>query len=218
MNTPKHLYGGEMNIAELVISRENENAMSDQQLDALVEAIRMLGFNQPILVRRALLDGKYQYRVIDGAHRVLAMGRLGRDSIPAEVIECSDEQEVLLRLGMNKIRGQQDLARVSLSMDALLKLGMDTADLALSGFSKVEIDDLVAAAASSAHDISDDLGQGAGAVEDSEPEAPAAEKPWAFELTFASKKNFQRAKRALKKAAGKGGDLADGLLALLDAE
>ena len=51
-------------------------------------------------------------------------------------------------------------------------------------------------------------------LEDTDSDAPAA-KPFSLEILFTNRDDLKRAKRALKKAAGKTGDFAKGLLRLI---
>ena len=86
---------------------ENPNKMEPEQLSMLAEAIRRKGFLQPILVRR--VEG--QYEIIDGHHRTRAAREVGLTEIPCLVAtNCSDEDAAALRIGMNRFRGELDLA------------------------------------------------------------------------------------------------------------
>ena len=50
--------------------------------------------------------------IIDGSHRWEAARNAGLARVPVTVIEATDAQAASLRVGMNKIRGELDLATV----------------------------------------------------------------------------------------------------------
>lgn len=203
-------------LSELGEDPDNANRMDEGRLTTLAEAIGRLGFRQPILARRMPDD---TLRIIDGHHRVKAAALAGLAGVPAHVVRCSDTEARVLQLGLNRLRGEVDLAVVARNMQALsvaqyeaLGLGEEI-DLTLTGFTAAEIDALLATEPDGPGE--NPLGgsiTGAGTTPAAGGEEPAG--GFTLELEFATQGDLARARRGLRKAAD-GGDLAAGLLALL---
>lgn len=189
---------------------DNENVMSDETFHLLVEAIDKVGFLQPICVE-ASEHGRF--KIVDGAHRTQAARLLGLTSIPCIVRDGSDGRESAIRISMNHLRGQLDLTAVAKTISSLEADGWSMGDLSLTGFSEDELEHLLAS--TRALDTEDLL---TGAPEPPDKEPPLDDKPWVLELRFDNKKQLATAKRGLRKAAGKGGELGAGLLRLLDCD
>lgn len=190
---------------------ENANRMDDSMLATLSAAIGRYGFQQPALVR-AFEDGSY--RIIDGHHRIRAAKSLGWDAIPAIVVECDDNEARVLQLGMNRLRGEVDLTAAARQIAELFEAGWAMPEVLLSGFSAEEVDALLRSTHAPDNDPLDATLLGA----TRDAEEPAPDRVWALELSFASKADLDRAKKALRRAAGKGGELGDGLLRLIATE
>lgn len=203
-------------LGELGEDPDNANRMDEDRLTTLAEAIGRLGFRQPILVRRLPDD---TLRIIDGHHRVKAAGLAGLTGVSAHVVRCSDAEARVLQLGLNRLRGEVDLAVVARNMQALaaaqyeaLGLGEEEINLTLTGFTAAEIDALLATEPDGPGEnplggsITGGAATGAG---EAEPTGG-----FTLELEFATQGDLARARRGLRKAAD-GGDLAAGLLALL---
>lgn len=191
----------------------NPNRMSDETYAMLVEAIRRVGFLQPVLAQE---DADGSLVIVDGYHRVKAAREVGLTNVPVIVGDFQDDPGMAhaVQIGMNRMRGELDLAAVAQQVSALATSGWNMEDLELTGFSKSELEDLLA---TTRHRDEEVLEGGLGGAPNSEPEAEeGAAKPFILELTFAKKADLSKAKRGLKKAAGKGRELADGLLRLLD--
>ncbi len=186
----------------------NANRMSEDTYDALLESIRRVGYVQPILVTTLPGGG---YEVVDGHHRVRALRDLGWSSAGAVVLSGTEDPR-LVALALNRLRGETDLSVAGLVIEELLDAGIDQTMLAISGFSSSELEDLVRAMGDVSPTIAD-LGDA-----DFGEERPAVVRPFVLELTFSGREDLTAAKRALRKAAGKGGDLADGLLRLVCGE
>lgn len=71
--------------------------VSPSGVATLVEAIRENGFVGRITVRRKK-DGDY---VLDGAHRLTAMRELGAETIPCDVVRCSDAEAAMFEIDGN---------------------------------------------------------------------------------------------------------------------
>lgn len=191
----------------------NPNVMPADDYRRLVSAIQRVGFLQPVLVQ-ARANGRFT--IVDGHHRVRAAKELGIEQIPCVIVEIDNELSAMLQLSMNKLRGSIDLGAAADIIATLADAGWTTPDLELSGYSDEEIDALIRTARASTDDVLENTDV-APPLEAPPPEMPA-DGPYSFELKFSSRKDMQRAKRALRKAAGKGNELSVGLLRLIDAE
>lgn len=186
----------------------NVNVMDPDLFTSLIDSIKN-GFWQPLLVRE-LTPGKY--RIVDGHHRYRAAQQAGVE-IYAVVAppETTDAQAKVLQIGMNRLRGELDLAKVAKALDDLLGGGMSMEDLHIAGFKPEEIEDLIQTL--EADSIDEVLKDANTTVPEEEP--TTVMKPFLLELTFRTKDDLKRAKKGLKHAAGKNGDMADGLLRIL---
>jgi ParB-like chromosome segregation protein Spo0J len=199
---------------------ENPNKMSPEAYLMLEEAVRVDAekgspFKQPLLLAPVEPPdaGGFAFVVVDGEHRRRAALAAGLTSVPAVVVEMTDEEIKAWRLGMNRNRGEIDLAVAREIVLDLTSEGWSVQNLVVTGFSADEISDLTKSAASTVSDLIEDAGTAE--VED----APAvAAKPFVLEIPFVDKKQYELAKRKLRKAAGKTKDLARGLLNVLGEE
>lgn len=190
---------------------ENPNKMEPERFDLLVQAVERYGFLQAVLVRKfGSAGGKPRYQLIDGHHRYWAMQKARRTQLLAQIADVDDVQARALSLAMNRLRGDLDLRMSAEAIQSIVEItGWDIETVTVStGFTAEEIDALLQKTALNAQDI---LGESLGEAEDER--APAA--PFVLEIPFADRESYRLAKRKLKKAAGKGGDLARGLLNLL---
>lgn len=181
---------------------ENPNRMSEEEYARLLGAMRADAFNQPILVA----ERGRGYLIVDGEHRRRAAVDLGMTHIPAVVRQYTDEQVRAVRLGMNRNRGEVDLTRARVILLDLQVEGWSPEQLVVTGFSAEEIADLTR---TNEPHTPDPLTGAPG------EEPPLPEKPFVLEIAFADRATFERAKRALRKAAGKTKDYAQGLLNVL---
>lgn len=192
----------------------NANVMSPAKYRELVASIRRIGFVDPVVVHQLNVEDPIEFETIDGHHRLKAAVEVGLASVPALVLAPGEDRR-LVALALNRLRGETDLTQAGLIIAELLDEGLDPAALSISGFSERELDQLVAAVSQDADDVElDDLGD----TEVPEEVGSPVLRPFLLELTFRSKAELAEAKRVLRKAAGKGGDLADGLLRLGRAE
>ena len=191
---------------------ENANRMDPAMLATLGAAIERYGFQQPALVR-VFADGSY--RIIDGHHRIRAARSLGWDAVPAIVVECDDNEARVLQLGMNRLRGEVDLTAAAKQIAELFDAGWSMPDVLLSGFSADEVDTLLRATETRQGDPMNTEMLGTTL----QPEEPQEQdRVWTLDLAFRSRADLAVVKKRLRKAAGKHGDLADGLLRLLETE
>lgn len=113
--------------------------MSQARLTTLQEVIESQGFVQPILCQR---KGK-KFVLIDGHHRITAMTNLGHEEI-LSVIAKNSAHAKLLRISLNKIRGDLDYTMVAEELSGILDAGdLDREDLKLTGFSDGELSGLL---------------------------------------------------------------------------
>ena len=115
----------------------NPNVMDPWKFEQLVNGIREHGFLQPVLV---VFDDDEPV-IVDGEHRTRAAKEVGLKKIPCAVARDRKHAEIL-RLALNRLRGELDLGEVGRQLEALSEMGFDTGELELTGFSEAEIDAL----------------------------------------------------------------------------
>lgn len=197
--------------SRLLPRKFNPNKMSRSEYRSLVLAIDKLGFLQPLLVRPHPRDLE-SYEVIDGAHRLKAARELKLEQIPCVRRDTSNPDASALQIGMNKNRGAIDLSAASTAVAELAADGWSLQDIAVTGFSEEEIGDLLKSVNADAEAVLRD-------VDVSEPEVTTSNaKAHILEVEFNDRESMQKAKRALRRAAGKGAVLGDGLLRLIEDE
>lgn len=158
---------------------------------------------QPVLVQSSTLN------VIDGEHRVLAASEAGWTHVTCRLVDCDAAGARALRLGMNQIRGETDLTIAASELDFLSKEGWSPDDLSLTGFTGEEITTLL----DMGSPLDQDMAQGAAAqIANEETEDREERTEWVLEISFKDKKTYQRIKRRLKRLAGKGKELSEGLI------
>jgi len=191
----------------------NPNVMGDADVATLAKAMGKFGNLQPILVAtNGAPTGRF--RIVDGHHRSAAARLAGRDVVDAIVLPADypPEDERMLRISMNRLRGELDLGIVSEVIAAMHAEGTSIDDLLLSGYSADELDALIRAA-SDAPTGEELMGQSM-----TNPDtAPAAATSFVLEVPFATKAEMARAKRAMKRAAS-GALLGTGLLSLIEGD
>lgn len=220
----------------------NPNSMPDADYAALVANIRSTGFLQPILVRgleppRAptpnddavfvdtLLREERDWReivledflpIVDGEHRWRAAREVGLAEVPCVVGEFDNRTVELLRIGMNRLRGELDLGAVAKTLSELSAGGAELDELLLSGYSADEIDGLLAAMRDDPADLSDVGSVGGPEDEPREDGGDKSGKAWVLEVVMESRKELQAVRKKLNALGRK--DLRKGLLKALDEE
>jgi len=180
----------------------NPNVMEPATFEALVASIQTDGFLQPILVVEE--DGGFT--LIDGVHRCKASAQAGLDTIPAVVAPDRARAEIL-RIALNRMRGELDLSEVGRQMQHLIETGFTSDELALTGFAPWE----VAALLENVGTMDEDTDLGGADV------APAPNKPKTYSLNFRFESESHRA-RVKETLEGLGdGDAIEGLEVALDA-
>lgn len=214
-----------ISIASLRPADTNPNVMDEAHYRALVAGIRVEGFLQPILVREVLdselgtapKGGAPVYEIVDGHHRVRAAEEVGMVAVPAVIAApgMSADAARLQAIGMNKRRGELDLTEVGRAFADLHGEGWSVEALALTGFSPNEVGDLLRSVSQDVDKaLAKDISIPADSFENEDEPEPSA-KPFLLEILFTSREDFKAAKKGLKRAAGKGKDLARGLMVLL---
>lgn len=170
---------------------ENPNELSPAQFDLLVNAVKKLGFLQPVTVRLRP-DGAYE--LIDGHHRCRAAAQAGLKAVPALVTDATDEQALAEVLSLNRLKGEVDLGKASIMLRDLAAAGFD--DLTLTGFNPAEVQALLADAEASIRAL-DDLGEGAGLGEEVDDPPVNARQRFAIRLVFDDEADRDIVRRAL---------------------
>lgn len=218
----------------------NPNMMDADEYTRLKNTIKTVGFLQPLLVRQegglewkdgdviessddlgveadaqdveqALADRRFV--LVDGEHRLQAGIELGMETIPCVIVDEGDDVGRALRIGMNRIRGQLDLTAVSRELDELMREeGWTAADLEVTGFDDDEIRSLLKSAV-----VTDPVLDAINEAGNPDEPVMEDEKPRGFtiRLVFDSEAERIRVKSALLTAAGEGGSMAEGMLALI---
>lgn len=198
----------------------NPNEMNDDEFAALVASITAEGLMYPVVarpVRETSDDGAALdvWEIIDGHHRTKALRQIGAARVPVLAVDKDFDRTVLLQIGLNKLRGHINLAIAGEKLADLQKEGVSLEEMTLTGYSTEEIADMITAATEDAADI---LRSGPTSAPSLVEDEPAPPKPFVLEVSFTDREQYQAARKGLKKAAGKGGDLALGLLRILGIE
>ncbi len=202
----------------------NPNRMSDADFSSLVALMREEGSVQTVLVRPkppAKKGGKPtgKYLLTDGHHRYWAAQQLGIAKLPCLIADkMSTPKAHAIGIGINNLRGSVNLSAASDLMTSIMEeTGWTVPQMALlTGFSTADIEAIAKQTGEDLEEILEEVGEAAGG--DEEIHIDGATKPFVLEITFTKKEDYKLAKRKLKKAAGKGGDLAAGLMAVLGEE
>jgi hypothetical protein len=177
----------------------NPNVMEPHVFEALCKGIQTDGFLQPILV----VEEGDDVVLIDGEHRSQAAVAVGLGSVPAVVAPDRSRAEVL-RIALNRMRGELDLSEVTRQMQLLLDTGFTEDDLALTGFAGWEIDAMLQTLGD------DDELEGV----DTTPIAPPKPKTYAITLRFDTESARARIREALEDLGE--GNMLEGIEAALD--
>lgn len=180
---------------------KNPNVMEPTLFASLVQGIETDGFLQPVLVVEE--DGHFV--IVDGVHRTAAAIDVGLEEVPAVVAPDRERAEVL-RIALNKLRGELDVSEVSRQLQMLVDTGLDRSDLELTGFQDWEIETML-----DGFNMDDDLDlSGANTT----PIDPVKPKTYALNFKFQSESERARAKEALEELGD--GNALTGLLAALN--
>ena len=118
----------EIKIEDIVIPEERVRAtFSEEQYNELKASIEKHGFYIPILVKK-LDNGKYE--LIDGEHRIQVMKELGKEKIPAVIVEGNEQKATMLNILANTARGSQNPMDVAHALRRAYEAGARVAELA----------------------------------------------------------------------------------------
>lgn len=180
---------------------KNPNVMDPATYESLVQAIRTDGFLQSLLI----VDEDGEYYIIDGVHRRRAAVEVGLTTVPALVAPDRARAEVL-RIALNKMRGELDISEVTRQLQTLLDTGFTNEELQLTGFQSWEIEAML----ENLNADEDDTLLGSTTTLDT------SERPKTYSLNFKFDTESDRARvREVLESAGSGNALA-GLLQLVN--
>jgi DNA modification methylase len=112
----------------------NPRQISEHDLEALRRSLRFFGTVEPIVVN------KRSDRIVGGHQRVKAAEAEGIERLPVVYVDLDDPSEKQLNLALNRIHGEWDLDKLA---DVLSELAAVGADLDLTGFTELELDNLL---------------------------------------------------------------------------
>jgi DNA modification methylase len=112
----------------------NPRTIEDHDLEALRRSLRYFGTVEPIVVN------KRSGRIVGGHQRVKAALAEEIESLPVVYVDLDDPSEKQLNLALNRIHGEWDAEKLEEVLRELETMG---ADLELTGFTQVEIDELL---------------------------------------------------------------------------
>ncbi len=112
----------------------NPRKISDHDLAALQRSLRFFGTVEPIVVNRR------SGHIVGGHQRVKAAEAEGIETLPVVYVDLDDPSEKQLNLALNRISGEFDMEKLA---ELLKDLEAQGADLDLTGFTTVEIDELL---------------------------------------------------------------------------
>jgi ParB-like chromosome segregation protein Spo0J len=191
----------------------NPNVMGDKDVATLAKAMGRFGELQPILVAtNGAPPGRF--RIVDGHHRSKAALVAERVEIAAVVLppDYPLEDEKMLRISMNRLRGELDLGIVAEVLAEMVNAGHTHEELLLTGYSEDEVNALLRAA-NTDPDADDLMGQHLG----DETAVRPTPSEFILEVAFETKADMAKAKRRLRRAAA-GGSLGTALLVLIEGE
>jgi ParB/RepB/Spo0J family partition protein len=106
---------------ERIVTRGRLRKERSYNVDALATSIEAQGLLQPIIVRRAdpatlkaLADCDFEFILVAGRHRLLAVRKLKQATIRAEIIEADDNQALLIEVDENLVRADLTAAERAL--------------------------------------------------------------------------------------------------------
>ncbi len=112
----------------------NPRAISDHDLMALGRSMTTFGVVEPIVVN------KRTNRIVGGHQRVKAAEGAGVDQLPVVYVDLDESAEKQLNIALNRISGEFDVDKLA---GLLSELNLAGADLDLTGFTQVELDELL---------------------------------------------------------------------------
>lgn len=105
MSVEFHPRTTELPIRDITDRQNRLRPVDQEQVGALIDLIEEYGFTTPVLVRKT----RTGFVLIDGAHRIEAMRRLGHEAIPVVMCSCTDDEAALMEAGQNLPGGMNAL-------------------------------------------------------------------------------------------------------------
>jgi len=133
----------EFQVSKVAFLPYNPNRASQQQLDGLEASHQDFGVLQPIVVNRRGSGWKKGERgdfVVGGEHRLRVARKRGMKTYPGVLVSVGPDEERVMNLALNNA-GSYDARALAM---VLKDLDVAQAKLAPTGFSKAEIDALLA--------------------------------------------------------------------------
>lgn len=119
----------------------NPNEMTELAMELLQNSIKRNGFIFPISVKKNPADPN-KYVIVDGAHRFIALQKLGSEVVPAYVQDHLDETGAKVEtIAMNKIHGEQDTIKLAEVIVDLRKTMTDAEIQEKLGYTVTELDE-----------------------------------------------------------------------------
>lgn len=122
-------------ISDLKMAVYNPRQISNDDMASLVNSIREFEIVEPIVVN------KRTGNVVGGHQRIIACKQLSIEEVPVVYVNLDEKKEKVLNLALNRIHGDWDMEKLSVVLGEL-KLD-DMADLSLTGFSEIELGEIV---------------------------------------------------------------------------
>jgi DNA modification methylase len=107
----------------------------DEEYEMLQKSIEEFGYVEP------LVWNKHTKTLISGHQRLKVLKAQGVTEVEVSVVDLTPEKERVLNIGLNKIRGRWDEAKLSLMISELTNI--PDLDITLTGFSAPEISNLL---------------------------------------------------------------------------
>ncbi len=103
----------EIPIEQIQPHPSNSNVMTDGQMKKLQRHLKRTGRYEPLVVRPIPSGdgGQPTYQVLNGHHRLRALGQLGHETVRCEVWEVDDREALLLLATLNRLEGRDDPMR-----------------------------------------------------------------------------------------------------------
>src|SRR5262249_31261231 len=112
----------------------NPRRISDQDLEPLRRSVSFFGTAEPVVVNRR------SGRIVGGHQRVRAAEDEGLPSLPVVYVDLDDPSEKQLNIALNRISGEWDPEKLEA---VLAELEAGGADMALTGFTSEELEQLI---------------------------------------------------------------------------
>jgi len=103
-------------LSEIKFDETNPNELSQDQMESLKLTMEKFGYLAPVILNKDL-------QVIDGEHRVRIYQEIGKETIPAYILDIDTVDKKILRQLMNKLRGEHDKHRDGLEFKSIFDAG-----------------------------------------------------------------------------------------------